>query len=487
MIDIQVRIHDRFSVEFKMGFLVPKKQKKNDFMVNTWLFIPSDLDIHASTYSKNQFYRDITSYIRLITPVYDLHEIADEESLPFMFLQGSFTELIAEPTPENLNECEHQIKMFIAIIRSALRKEGSIIADTPANERLAVVQRYIQNIEQITAGFRKWGYEIRSAALPPEAVSYFTFGDEFLSYLLEQHIFRLLRSLKKWGAEDYATVEPLLLNLIRQDIRYKKEHGYQVVDSQSPDQNRTYIHRARILKRYIESQLIPDAEKKKEGRVAEQVYFSTAAGLSMVFATAVAFSVQQQFENYTMPLFVALVVSYMLKDRIKELARYYFARRLSKKHFDNKTTVRIKEVVIGQFKEGVDFISEAHIPDEVIELRSRSDLLEADNRYAREKILLYRKLVDIDGEKLDALNQYDISGINNILRFNVSNYILKMDNPEAPLSVPNPAGGFDVISGKRVYYLNFLMQLKYGDTVTYKRFRLSVSRNGIEGIENCNF
>ena len=483
MIDIQVRIHDRFSVEFKVGFLVPRKQKENDFMMNTWIFVPNSLDINSSTYSKNQFYRDITSNIRLITPVYNLHEVADEQYLPFMFLQGAFNELIAEPTKENLDEYEHQIKMFTAIVRSALRKEGTKIAETPVNERLTVVKEYVRSIGLITTGFRKLGGEIRVAPVPAEANNYFTFGDEFLSYIVEQHVFRVLTLLKRQGADDYPVLEPLLINLIREEIRYKEENEYQVVEKGCPDHNRTYIHRARLLKKYIESQLFLGAEKKKDGVLAEQVYFSIAAGLSMVFATAVAFSVQQRFENYTMPLFVALVVSYMLKDRIKELTRYYFVHRLSKKYFDNKTTIRIKEAVIGWIKEGIDFIAEEHVPDEVMELRSRSDLLEADNRYAKEKIILYRKLVNIDGEKLDNGNQYDISGINNIMRFNISNFVLKMDNPEVPLPVPDKEGGFEVISGKRIYYLNFLIQLKDKESVTYKRFRLSMSRNGIEGIE----
>jgi hypothetical protein len=38
-----------------------------------------------------------------------------------------------------------------------------------------------------------------------------------------------------------------------------------------------------------------------------------------------------------MPFFVALVVSYMLKDRIKELGRYYFAHKLGKNYYDHKT------------------------------------------------------------------------------------------------------------------------------------------------------
>ncbi len=49
MIDIKVRVHDRFSVEFKIGYLVQKNLKANDFMMNTWLFIPNSLDINSFT------------------------------------------------------------------------------------------------------------------------------------------------------------------------------------------------------------------------------------------------------------------------------------------------------------------------------------------------------------------------------------------------------------------------------------------------------
>lgn len=217
--------------------------------------------------------------------------------------------------------------------------------------------------------------------------------------------------------------------------------------------------------------------------MAEQVYYSIAAGISMIFATAIAFSFQQKYGNFTMPLFVALVISYMLKDRIKELARFYFVHRLAKKYFDNKTVISIKDIPVGWIKEGVDYITEDRVPDEVMAMRDRSDLLEANNRHTAEKIILYRKLVRINGQVLDENNQYDISGINDILSFNISGFILKMDNPEVPLAVPKKDKGYEIIRGERIYYLNFLIQLRYEDKIDYKRFRLVMSRNGIEGIE----
>lgn len=484
MIDVQVRIHDRFSVEFKIGYMVRKELKMNDFMTNTWIFVPSDLDINSFTYSKNQFYRDVKSNVRLITPIYELNEVADEMSLPFMFLEGAFNELVSDPTKENLADYEYQIKMFTSIMKSALRRgTNNIIKSSDKSERLKLVEAYIRYIEKITAKYRELKKMIRNTPLETKAMTYFSFGDEYLSNLIEFQIYRFLELLKQRCPEDFPWVEPLLMRLVRLEIDYKASVGYNIVQKDSPDHNRFMVFRLRLLKKFAESHLFLNANKKKDGLLAEQVYYSIAAGLSMVFATAVAFSFQLKYGNFTMPFFVALVVSYMLKDRIKELTRFYFVHRLSKKYFDNKLRISIKDSSVGWMKEGVDFITENRVPDEVMEMRDRSDLLEADNRDSEEKIILYRKLVRIDTKALDENNQYDVAGINDILRFNVSNFIQKMDSPEVPLAVPGLEGGYDIINGEKSYYINFLIQFRYDKAVKYKRFRLIISRNGIEGIE----
>jgi hypothetical protein len=90
MIEEQVKIHDKFSVEIKLGFLARKDQEISDFSVNTWIFIPNSLDINRATYQKTDFYRDLKSNIRLITPVYLLRDIANCEKEPFTLLEHSF-------------------------------------------------------------------------------------------------------------------------------------------------------------------------------------------------------------------------------------------------------------------------------------------------------------------------------------------------------------------------------------------------------------
>ena len=256
-----------------------------------------------------------------------------------------------------------------------------------------------------------------------------------------------------------------------------------VAETESVDRNRAVIYRRGMLKKYAESDLFLKSSKKKDGVLVEQIYYSIAAGLSMIFATMVAFSFQKKYGNFTMPLFVALVVSYMLKDRIKELMRFYFAHRLGKNYFDRKTTISMNENVVGWIKDGVDFISENKVPEEILERRARTDLLAADNRYAGEKIILYRKWIQLDAETLDQYGQYDIAGVNEILRFNVGSFVQKMDERDYELYVPEGETGYVPINGDKVYYLNFLTQLQHADQVEYKRYRLVITREGIQEIQ----
>ena len=70
MIFIKPKIHDSNTLEFKVGFVPQDGVTYNDFSMNTWIFIPEVLDVNKHTYTKDTFYCDILSHLRLITPSY---------------------------------------------------------------------------------------------------------------------------------------------------------------------------------------------------------------------------------------------------------------------------------------------------------------------------------------------------------------------------------------------------------------------------------
>ena len=212
MIDENVKIHDQFSLELKVGFVARKKQKINDFAFNIWMFIPNSLDINRFTYTKNDFYRDLTSYIRLITPSYLLRNIADQSTPPFSSLEKAFYTLSIAPTRTNKANYEYQLKMFLSILKSSLREEVShAISSKLDDDRDFLIQSYVTNIKKIATYYRSLQRIINAPSISNELLDYFLFGDEFMSNLIEFHTFRLIQLLKKSHPHNYERMKKDLL------------------------------------------------------------------------------------------------------------------------------------------------------------------------------------------------------------------------------------------------------------------------------------
>ena len=486
MIDIKTKIHDRFSVEFKVGF-VTEDRCDNEFAINTWIFLPDSLDINPSTYGKEDFYRDVKSNVRFITPVFDLHDIASGEAVPVAHLRASLQRLAAEPSHEAEADCEYHIKMYGAIVKSALREAVNCIVACDDLQMLdALCVSFVTDVRRTLCAYREAGAAVEDV-LPESVRHYCAFGDEYMSYCVSGGGFRILERLERVRRQDVVrAARTAVTRLVREESDYKQRSGYPVVSSDDPARNRWLVYRQSILKKYISSDLYIRLIKKEDGRTVRQLYASIAAGLAMVFATIVAFAFQKRFGNFSGPLFVALVISYMLKDRIKELMRYFFAYRLRHRYFDHKAVIHMKEQPIGWLKEGMDFISEAKTPVEVMELRGRTPLAEVENRLSDEKIILFRKLVHIDGAELARYDTYRLAGINDILRIHIGRFMQKMDDPQVTLKRLRDDGTTETVHTDKIYYINIIMQFGYGDKVLYRRFRLEVTREGIQEIREMN-
>jgi hypothetical protein len=420
-----------------------------------------------------------------------MREIVSGNAYPLKNLENAMRQLASSPTRSNISEYEYQIKMFSAIFKSAIRDQIAYIFNAaPFEDREKLIVDFLKTTADILQKYRELATIIKTPTVTKVVYDYYSFGDEFMTNLTEKELFGLLSKFKHVNdSELRIKLEPLILSALEKEREHKIICKYMQVDPHSSNNNKDLIFRLSALKKYAESDLFINAKKKRDGILAEQIYFSLAAGLSMIFATAIAFSFQQTYGNFTMPFFVALVVSYMLKDRIKELGRYYFSKKLSTKYYDNKTTISVKDKEIGFSKESFDFISEENIPREVIKVRNRIPLVEADNRYSKEKIILYRKIVQLNRKLLDESNNYDIDGVVEIVRLSLMSFMRKTDNPEVPLYIlnenknENPTWSVEKIIGIKNYYLNIILQYKHDDEENNIRYRVGFNRDGINSIQ----
>jgi len=478
MINIKPKIHDSNTLEFKVGFLPNDGKTYDDFYINTWIFIPERLDVNRHTYSKDTFYCDTISYLRLITPYYELRELTDEHSLPFKRIKHA----CENPNNEN-GEFETEIKMYASIVKSSMREAFLKIAHQTNGE----VQRsfacdMVEQAKQVMAMYRSLRTTLLSSDQGEAMATFYDFGDEFISNIVEQHLGRIVKLLNPRERTTASPLLPMITQLLDGEHKYRSSRHYLDVENVSPDNNRQFVYHASQLKKYIESNLYLPTNKRRNTAFLEQVAFSVAAGISMVFATVVSFAFQQTYGNFTLPFFIALVISYMFKDRIKDLIRNYFAHGLGSRFYDYLITIRVGLRKIGKVKEGFDFVSPQDVSRHVNEKRGRKNPLVV-NRGVDEQVIQYRKYVHLKRKAVDQLSAYPINGINNIVRFNLADFMRKMDNPTVDLFVNDGDASNHFTKGDKAYYINFIVQCKYEGISEYKRYRVCISRDGIKNIE----
>ncbi len=277
MIDLETKIHDKFTLEFKVGFnteTTERKTKYRDYVMNTWIFVPNSLDINAAKYSKEDFYRDLKSGVRLITPSYSLHELAnDEQLLPSQALISNFNDMSS--APKDTQDLTH-----------------------------AILERYRHLLGQLNK--KKATDRIRQV---------FAYGDEFLSNVLEKYAYRLRDNIRLNHPEEYPRLEALFKEVLLNERNYREQKGYLCVKADDEKGNEDFVFRASLLKKFTESDLYLNATKRKNTFLVEQILYSLAAGAAMVVATLSSFFFQQRYGNFTLPFLIALVISYMFKDQ----------------------------------------------------------------------------------------------------------------------------------------------------------------------------
>ena len=480
MISIKAKKHDNFSVEFKFGFDCSMDGVRDEFAVNTWMFVPNSLDINAEIYGKKQFYRDIKSNIRLITPSYLLRDIAKDDSQPLALLRAAMEKVATSLQPADMSAYEYHLKMFAAIFKSALRDQATHLRNAASlTDADYLVEDFLTNANAVLGKFRALYAIIDVPTVSDQTRSYYRLCDEFITHMVEIQAIRIVRHID--SEEQIPHVKEIrqrFAQMVMEQRQYKVQKGYGVLNGEVTHDRRLVYHRG-MLKKFIESDLYISLDKKKDGVAVEQILYSIAAGVAMIFATGVAWFTQVKYGNITWPLFVVLVVSYMLKDRIKELMRYYFAHKLGDKYFDKRADISIGRKLVGVMKEGFDFISWSRVPDRVKKLREQTSSIADETRIFEEKILLYRKHLTIDDKLLQSDVDYPMKGINEIMRLHLTRFTQKMDNPTVPIDTFDKDGNVVTIQVQKSYYINLVFQLQHGEEVEYHHFRITMTRDGV--------
>ncbi len=396
MLEASIGIHDRYQIELKLGYTLPEEVRSTSYELDLYLYAPRSLGINPSTYSKQQFYTDLQTYIRLKTPLVPLLLIDRGPRSPMGLLRSTI-EAVENALPVRLpHSFENEIKIFCCILKSATRDFVKYILRTERREdRRRLVKEYVTALQSITTEYRELRKFIQMPGIEERALELYSFGDEYISLLVEDYTFHLLEGLRGFAEALSQDLREELLAVSENEVQYRESRGYPSIPEEERD-NETLVFRRSVLKKYMASILFLDTKIRRDGVWLEQTLFGLAAGLAMVFATGAAFISQSVYGTLTAPFFMALVISYIFKDRIKDILRLYISRRVTRALFDHKTKIQsASRGVVGLCRESCEFVPERKIPAEIHSMRDRDHITEIENGWGGEQTLLYRKRVQL--------------------------------------------------------------------------------------------
>ena len=483
------KLHDKYQLEMKFTYPLEKGREVNSYHVDTYLFFPCSLGLSPATYSREAFYADMQEYIRLKTPVVLLRGMTGGEESPLSKLEHAMRRLGDSPdAPDARDLYTERLKMFCSIMRSALRDEERFLerSQTSLNYR-TLIENYLTFSEQILERFRSLRIILETPGTSAVTMEFFNLVDEFLSITANKYRYKLWYFLDRGNAQSWTEeLKGRLVQQLRMEIAYRKERGYPSIPDPEGD-NEELIYRESALKKVMASVLFLKTTTRRDGVLLENLVFAVAAGIAMTFATIITFLTRQLlFSELSILFFLIVVISYVGKDRIKDCLKGYLQARVRRFLFDFKMDIRSgfgKKV--GVCKESVSFVNELRVDPRILKVRHRDYMAEMVSGGFGESVILARKHVWLSSEKTRGLfADFQVDGIVDIMRLNVRNFLWKMDNPLREVFLPDEEGNVRMVHGKRVYHINII--IKYGMAGredSYARYRIVVSRNGIQRID----
>tara|TARA_B100001093_G_scaffold433515_1_gene430514 strand:+ start:418 stop:2007 length:1590 start_codon:yes stop_codon:yes gene_type:complete len=495
--------HDPSQLELKLGYVVDPDLSDQTYRVEAFIFVPRVLAMTKNRYSKQLFYRDTATFIRLKTPRVALSALASGQGLePWL---GELGEQLREAccgkrveTPKIIA----QMKTIGCIVRSTLRDESTALVERldktlrdgvfagSAKQCAAFITRFQQDVALTLKALRAVGDLAETPNVHLELRDAWRGIDEYMSIKAEESLTDVLVCLdQSIGSDDHDALSVARDGLAKLAVsEYKRRRGRGFKSYAREGSTNEYLsHRRHVLKRFVSSVLYLDVQREETGDTLSNLVGMTAAAMAMLFATVAAIITQSYIGmSFSAAFITAMVLSYIVKDRIKEHGKRILGRRVSRWLSDHAIRIYDSDTgrMLGRCEENFSVREASQIERQIIDLR-HADHPTRDAVDGRpETVLHYSKDVSLSSREIGPLLQH-AGGLNDIIRFNIQRVLKRMDKPWEDYRYVDPAS-LSVESAKcaRVYHMNIVLRLTRPDGNTVlERSRVILSRKGILRVD----
>ena len=396
-----IKQHGKKQIEVKQKIRITDKTKKLKYRVDTFFIFPGALQITENNFKKEEFKHNLKCYLSL-----------SEQSPSLSGLRNELSELRLSPGQEE--ESDDFYRRFCLKYKTALQESSRSLME---NQELSVeeTEAFLQTVNKLLEEFRK----IKSSQE----------NSDHLVQLLDK-LDEYLTVVTAFCLRDLSEVcigEPRnkILSFWQEVEKYRASR-FPVESIEGESKESAFLMRWSFLKKFVQSSLFLDIRYKQGAPLLTHSIYGSAAALSMLFATVVAYFYQDRYGSLSRNLFFALVIAYIFKDRFKEIVRDWLSNVIFRRWIpDRRLFIFLGKKKVGCAKENFDFVSLNELPI------SNKDILQEDARllsdcfrqskltpYACDSIFRYSREITLSASEFP-----DEACLIDIIRFNISEFL----------------------------------------------------------------
>jgi hypothetical protein len=506
-------IHDRSQFEVQFNYDVAAEHISagktfEHYRVEAYYFFPSNMGITPISYPKETFYRSLYAYIRFKTPEIPELTLLDPLSsqsplnvLSFHLKQIGMGQNVHEDAAVN------EARLFGCIVSSLLRARGKDLEakmqtakgrpgdGTAWRDLEGALGDFLSEMPVLIGKYRNLVQEFRlfESRLASLTIDRLRQVDEFLTYRFDHTLADLHFQLQStWESPTrLARIGDRLHAVAEAEGEYRARSGYITLSPGDDAALALYTYRSGALKKIVDQVLYLDVKT-----IQEQVRWKNMAAMSGALIAAywaALTNTQALLKLYTTHLFIAMsifAVTYVAKDRIKELLRESLWARISRYFPDNKLIIHdpTKSIDVGKCHERVVYMPKAGVPSDVLKVRNTQHAIDLDSE-RKESVILYQNDLKLFARAILTEHQRR-TDIKHILRFSVEDLLGRLDNPTARVQFYDPQSRiFCRLRAPKLYHVNVIFRLTHWDDAnrkepaSYHRIRVILDKNGINRID----
>ncbi len=513
MIDPRLEAHDDNQLELKLSYMVEPGVKKQRYFVETFIFVPRTLGINVQSYPSAAFLEDTQTFVRLKTPMVALEALAKPGRAERWFnpVRAELDQLLGAGHRKTDALVRH-LKLLGCIYRSAMRDEGHLllqrfeslqrmptdVASMQARDLSRALAAMLEHLDGALQRVRQVGSRCEHAVVPQVVREVWAAVDEYIAIYAEETVTNLVHAcddvLRRIADEDarknhaLAAIRNQLANFAVATYRYRRSRGYPSYAIPGAT-NEDLPRRRRILKRIVSSVLYLDSQYEEGGTVQKDIIAGIAAAIAMLFAAIVAMWAQLEWGVFSGTFVAIAVLSYIVKDRLKDWGKRYLGKRFSGRFPDFVHEVRSPDdsEAIGESREWVQVTDPSRLDRAIDELRHFDHPSSIASHGRPEVVVRYAKEVILDSEGLQRV-LLGVDGLNDIVRINFARLRQRMDNPVETYRIVHPTTLETVdVPCARVYHLNVILRITRGRPGAgqshLERVRIVIDQGGMKRVE----